>query len=152
MMVPEQIPELRSEAKRIIEHLGCELVDVSVRGPQQPRILLFFVDRKGGVTIDDCAAISRELSFVIEERFRDYQDYRLEVSSPGLDRPLKMESDFARHVESDLRIEWTLNGKYTQTCGTLKSVSNGTIELLEANQKLIIPVASIIRAKVKLKW
>lgn len=115
-------------------------------------MLEFFVDRKGGVTIDDCAAISRELSLVIDERFTDFMDFRLEVSSPGLDRPLKTGKDFMRHLGRDLKVDWTLEGKHNQTSGTLKSVSGTAIELLEDKGTRIIPISSITRAKIELKW
>jgi ribosome maturation factor RimP len=148
----EILPELRLEAERIAESLGCELVDLLIKGPSQPRILEFFVDRRGGVTIEDCAAISRGLSLVIDERFQDFSDYRLEVSSPGLDRSLKTEKDFLRHLGSDLKVEWSLEGRHNRTSGTLKSVSSSAIEILEKDHERIIPISSVTLAKIKLKW
>lgn len=72
--------------------MGYELVDV--QASNGGRLLRLFIDKPGGVTLDDCAAISRHLTRVLAVEGIDYE--RLEVSSPGLDRPLRKSSDFAR--------------------------------------------------------
>lgn len=72
--------------------LGFELVDMQVSS--RGRFLRIFMDKPGGITVDDCAAVSRHLSRVLEVEGIDYD--RLEISSPGLDRPLRKPADFAR--------------------------------------------------------
>ena len=72
--------------------MGYELVDV--QASNGGRLLRLFIDKPGGVTLDDCAAASRHLARVLAVEGIDYE--RLEVSSPGLDRPLRKEADFAR--------------------------------------------------------
>jgi ribosome maturation factor RimP len=72
--------------------MGYELVDV--QASNGGRLLRLFIDKPGGVTVDDCAAASRHLTRVLAVEGIDYE--RLEVSSPGLDRPLRKETDFAR--------------------------------------------------------
>lgn len=72
--------------------MGYELVDA--QASNGGRLLRLFIDKPGGVTLDDCAAASRHLTRVLAVEGIDYE--RLEVSSPGLDRPLRKESDFAR--------------------------------------------------------
>jgi len=72
--------------------MGYELVDV--QASNGGRLLRLFIDKPGGVTLDDCAAASRHLTRVLAVEGIDYE--RLEVSSPGLDRPLRKETDFAR--------------------------------------------------------
>ena len=72
--------------------MGYELVDV--QASNGGRLLRLFIDKPGGVTLDDCAAASRHLTRVLAVEGIDYE--RLEVSSPGLDRPLRKEADFAR--------------------------------------------------------
>lgn len=72
--------------------MGYELVDV--QASNGGRLVRLFIDKPGGVTVDDCADISRHLTRVLAVEGIDYE--RLEVSSPGLDRPLRKERDFAR--------------------------------------------------------
>ena len=72
--------------------LGYELVDV--QASNGGRMLRLFIDKPGGITLEDCAAVSRHLSRVLAVEGIDYE--RLEVSSPGLDRPLRKGADFAR--------------------------------------------------------
>jgi ribosome maturation factor RimP len=72
--------------------MGFELVDAQVSN--RGRFLRIFMDKPGGITLEDCAAVSRHLSRVLEVEGIDYD--RLEVSSPGLDRPLRKPADFAR--------------------------------------------------------
>jgi ribosome maturation factor RimP len=72
--------------------MGFELVDTQVSN--RGRFVRVFMDKPGGITVDDCVAVSRHLSRVLEVEGIDYD--RLEVSSPGLDRPLRKPADFAR--------------------------------------------------------
>jgi ribosome maturation factor RimP len=72
--------------------MGFELVDTQVSN--RGRFVRVFMDKPGGITVDDCAAVSRHLSRVLEVEGIDYD--RLEVSSPGLDRPLRKPADFER--------------------------------------------------------
>lgn len=80
-----------------IETMGLELVDVEYVRENQSRILRLYIDKPGGVTLEDCSEVSRMIDPVIDDeldlRTHDY----LEVSSPGLERPLKTERDFVRY-------------------------------------------------------
>lgn len=88
--------------ERIIEALltaeGYELVDWEFRKESRGWVLRVFMDKPGGVTLDDCAAISREVGDHIEVEDLIPHAYILEISSPGLERPLKKEKDFLRSV------------------------------------------------------
>ena len=80
--------------------MGFELVDTQVSGGG--RLLRIFIDRPGGITVDHCAAVSRQLTRVFAVEGIDYG--RLEVSSPGLDRPLRKAADFARFAGSKVDV------------------------------------------------
>lgn len=85
---------------RTVEGLGYELVDLD-RSPRG-RMVRVFVDRPGGITVDDCVTVSNQLSRVLAVEGVDYE--RLEVSSPGLDRPLKTAADFRRFTGEAARV------------------------------------------------
>lgn len=85
--------------ERTLAAMGYEVVDVE-RGQQG--VLRVFIDSPSGITLDDCEKVSRQLSYVLEVENVDYA--RLEISSPGLDRPLKKPADFDRFAGSEVSI------------------------------------------------
>ncbi len=113
--------------------LGYELVDFERLG--KGSLLRIFVDKSGGIEIEDCALISQHLSRVFTVEGVDYT--RLEVSSPGLDRLLRKESDFVRFTgeKAKLKLRLPLEGQRNFS-GTLRGVSNGKLEL-EADGVLV---------------
>ncbi len=78
----------------VLDELGFELVDVEYLGAGGRRVLRIYMDRPGGVNLDDCARVSREISVLIDVKDLVPESYVLEVSSPGLNRRLKKEKDF----------------------------------------------------------
>lgn len=83
-------------AAGILDQLRMELVDLEYKREGKYMVLRLFIDKEGGITLDDCADVSRELSAVLDVEDVIAGNYHLEVSSPGLDRPLKKEEDYRR--------------------------------------------------------
>lgn len=83
----------------VIEELGFELVDVEYKKENSSWFLRLFVDKRGGIGLEDCATISQRIDPLIDEKIEVPHAYYLEVSSPGLDRPLVTDRDFLRHVD-----------------------------------------------------
>lgn len=83
-------------AEPILAEQGLELVDIEYQQHGAEWLLRLFVDKEGGVNLDDCAAFSRELSAILDIEEIPPVAYRLEISSPGLDRIIKKDADFAR--------------------------------------------------------
>ncbi len=92
-------------AEPIAEDMGLELVDTVYTNLQGRWVLRVFIDSPGGVTIDDCTKLSRELSTALDVDDIMPRRYSLEVSSPGLDRALKKEKDFLRFVGKKVRLK-----------------------------------------------
>lgn len=113
--------------------LGYELVDLerSARG----KLLRVFIDKPDGVSVDDCVAVSNHLSRLFAVENVDYD--RLEVSSPGLDRPLKKASDFVRFAGESvkLRLRVALQGQ-RNFVGILREVNDGVLKL-EVDGKIL---------------
>ena len=104
--------------------MGFELVDARASGGG--RQLAIFIDRPGGITVDHCAEVSRHLSRVFEVEGIDYD--RLEVSSPGLDRPLRKAADFARFAgqKVDVRMRLADASGRRRYIGLLKGIEGAT--------------------------
>jgi ribosome maturation factor RimP len=113
--------------------LGYELVDVE--RVSQGRLLRVFIDKPGGVDVDDCVAVSNHLSRLFAVENIEYD--RLEVSSPGLDRPLKKASDFIRFAgeSARLKLRVALQGQ-RNFVGILCGVNDGVLKL-EVDGKIL---------------
>ena len=92
----ELIAALEKLIAPIVADFTLELVDLELKGDGRRQVLRVFIDKPGGVTLDDCAEVSREISALFEVEDPIQGAYVLEVSSPGLDRPLKKLRDFER--------------------------------------------------------
>ena len=110
-------------AELTLAGMGFELVDARASGGG--RHLSIFIDKPGGITVDHCADVSRHLARVFEVEGIDYD--RLEVSSPGLDRPLRKEADFTRFAGSRVDVKMRMkdeNGR-KRFIGLLKGAQDG---------------------------
>jgi ribosome maturation factor RimP len=128
-----------------LDGLGYELVDLerSNRG----RFLRLFIDKLGGVTVEDCAFVSRHVTRVLAVENVDYD--RLEVSSPGLDRPLRKPADFARFAGERARVHTRLpvDGQRNFT-GVLRGVRDDSLELEADGRLLLLAFANVDKARL----
>ena len=124
--------DLQALLEMTLSGLGYELVDLERSG--KGRLLRVFIDKAGGVNVDDCAAVSRHLSRVLTVENVAYD--RLEVSSPGLDRLLKKETDFVRFTGQKARIKLRVpvDGQ-RNFVGVLRETRAGKVQL-EADGKM----------------
>ena len=90
------------------EALGYELVELEFHPQGRGGLLRIFIDRTGGVTVDDCEKVSRQVSSVLDVEDPIPGAYTLEVSSPGLDRPLRKETDYVRFAGEQAKLELAL--------------------------------------------
>jgi len=97
--------EVESIIEDILEHEAMELVDVAYRRESYGWVLRVLIDKDGGATIDDCNHISHQLSDILDVKDVIYCSYKLEVSSPGLNRPLRKEKDFKRFIGETVRLK-----------------------------------------------
>ncbi len=126
--------------------MGYELVDVQAAGGG--RLLRLFIDKPGGVTLDDCAAISRHLTRVLAVEGIDYE--RLEVSSPGLDRPLRKERDFVRFAghKAEVRMRTPDANGRRKFAGVLRGVESGQVSMELDGQVIRLALDDVERAKL----
>ncbi len=126
--------------------MGYELVDV--QASNGGRLLRLFIDKPGGVTLDDCAAISRHLTRVLAVEGIDYE--RLEVSSPGLDRPLRKEADFVRFAgqKAEIRMRIPDASGRRKFAGVLRGAAAGEVSMELEGQVVTLALDDVERAKL----
>ena len=96
----DQLERVHEIAERVATSEGLELVEVEFHGRSPSAVLRIYIDKPGGVTIDDCQNVSRQMSVILDVEDPIPASYTLEVSSPGLDRKLSKPSDFERFAGS----------------------------------------------------
>jgi len=146
-MVLTILERVRGLAEPIIKELCLELVDIEYL-PQRGRgIVRITIDKDTGVTIDDCTKVNREVGYLLEIKDLFSHPYHLEVSSPGLERPLKTLGDFEKFLgrKVSLKTSELLTGKRNFK-GTLKQVQNGTVFLEMEGRLWEIPFSLIRHA------
>jgi ribosome maturation factor RimP len=128
---------------------GLELVHVEFRGEPGGRILRLYMDKPGGILLDDCVHISRQVDDLLEIHLDEIGSFRLEVSSPGLERPLGKEDDFEKFSGSGVKIKTAepIDGRRNFT-GVLGGISGGIVTMLVEEKTISIPFQDIIRARL----
>ncbi|NIO00936.1 MAG: ribosome maturation factor RimP [Candidatus Latescibacteria bacterium] len=132
-----------------LELLGYECVKCEVVGGGRSQIVRLYIDKPGGVSIKDCASVSRSVSLVLDRLDPFPGRYLLEVSSPGSSRPLTREPHFVRYVGHMARVQWMSaeEGKKTYT-GCIRSCINGVLAMDTAEGEQQIELANIIKANL----
>lgn len=92
-------------AAPLVTSMGFELCDVEFQKEYGDWVLTFYIDKEGGVTIDDCEAVSRALEPILDENDPIEQEYVLSVSSLGIDRPLKKDRDYERALGKEMQVK-----------------------------------------------
>ncbi len=146
--------QLEDLVKRTFDAEGFYLVDLVIRGKSPTRVLQFFMDREGGLTIADCVYLNRRISDLLELECKElnYGSYRLEVSSPGTDRPLLTSSDFERNIQRSVVVSFQSDKGIEHVKGKILEIKNDSVCLQVEKESLCIPITTIVNAKISLKW
>jgi ribosome maturation factor RimP len=145
------IAAIEAYAEPVLDDLGLELVEIQYRREGHGWVLRFFIDKEGGVTIDDCTAVSRAMSTWLDVEDLIEQAYHLEVSSPGLERPLKKIEDFKRFAGRKARIKLRepRDDRHVFT-GILESVQGNEVTLIVDENPMRFAFDEIARARLAL--
>ena len=119
----------------IVEEYGFELVDVEYVKEGSTWYLRSYIDKPGGISIDDCEKVSRRLSDLLDQEGFIEDAYIMEVSSPGLGRPLKKEKDFRRSLGEEVEIRtYRMIDKQKEFTGILKDYDENTVTITLADE------------------
>ena len=132
-----------------IEHMGFELADIELKTGGTDGLVRIFIDKAEGIGIEDCEAVSRQVSAILDVEDPVQGNYALEVSSPGLDRTLTKAAHFKRFMGQDVRVKlrFPLSGRRNYR-GVLKSADDEKIEVEVDGESHSLPIATIESARL----
>jgi ribosome maturation factor RimP len=147
---------IRALAQPILESMLLELVEIEFKRTGREAVLRLFIDKEGGVMLDDCADLSRELSMILDIEDFIPCEYNLEVSSPGLDRPLKTVADYDRFTGRLVKVKTyeqfpdDAGNKRKTFLGRLDGLKDGVVVLtLREGQTASIPLERVAKANLE---
>jgi ribosome maturation factor RimP len=142
----QNFENIRDIAKQIAEQNNLFLIDLIVRGSESSRVIEIFIDGEINITADECALVSKEITKQIDER-EILKSYRLDVSSPGVDRPLIYLKQYPKHLNRLFEIEFNASGTSSIFKGKLISIEDEVLTF-QSNKEIKIKFTDIIKAKV----
>ena len=144
-IIKENIVRISNE---IAEKLNFFVIDINFRGDNRKKIIEVFVDAEKNVDADNLAEISREINSIIEDQDIIQQAYRLDVSTPGVDRPLKFLKQFPKHINRNFDVTYKTGDEIKTITGKLLSVEREELMFLSDKKEILIEFKNITTAKV----
>ena len=138
--------EARTEALilPIVERMEFELVDVEYVKEGSTWYLRAYIDKPGGITVNDCEAVAREMDEILDAEDFISDSYIFEVSSPGLGRPLKKEKDYVRNIGKDVEIHtYRSINRCKDFCGILKAYDANTVTIETDGEEMVFEKSDI---------
>ena len=148
------IDRIREVVLPILDSMGLELVDLELSGRGKGSHLRIFIDKAGGITVEDCELVSRYVGHALDVADPIPSSYMLEVSSPGLDRPLRKVEDYRRYTGKLVRLKLAhpLNGAWV-IIGRLQGLQEDHVELKpDDGDPLRVALTDIAQARLEVEW
>lgn len=142
--------DVRAVAEPVVEAEGADLVDIEIKGHTGSRVVRMFVDADDGVDVELCARLARTIGKQLDEADPIPGRYTLQVSSPGADRPLRTQRDFARNVGRPVRVN--RSGEAETLQGTVVSADDGSLVLDIDGDHVEVALDTIVDGRVLLPW
>ncbi len=141
---------LSSVVEKEVGLLGYELVKLDVMSRGRKKVLRLFIDNpEGSVSVADCVKVSKSVGFVLEGEELIQGSFNLEVSSPGINRPLVKPAHFERFAGHDARVEYTAGaGVKKIVFGEIAKVGDGTVVILSEGEETVVRFDRIIKASL----
>ena len=148
--------DLKEKLQQIVAPICNEqnlhLVEIRVRGDRRNPVFEIFADSEQGITLGQCERLSRSIQdeLDMDETFRG--NYRLNVSSPGLDHPLKEDWEFKKNLGKMVRVNYEQDGQPKEVEGKLKDFSDRLLILEREQETVEVDRQTVTRVKVKIQW
>ncbi len=133
---------------------GLELVEVEVKGYPGRPLVRVVVDSEKGIDVESCADLSRRIGAVLDANDSIPGSYTLQVTSPGIDRPLRTQRDFARNLGRSVRV-WTRpleDGRRQELVGVVTAVGEEAVTLNVNGDEMALALADVDRGRIQLPW
>lgn len=138
--------------QEITSSCGFLLIDTVIRGDNNLRIVEVYIDSEKGVTVDDCSKISREINQLFDKEDLIGSNYRLDVSSPGVDRPLKFLAQYLKHINRKFEVEYLDNEENKKITAALIRINGDLLFFQSKTSELKINYKDIIKAKILISF
>lgn len=137
----------------LLERHNAFLVDIVLRHDRGTRLVQIFLDTDRGITIAECAEVSRDLGRMIDAEGIFQSSYRLEVSSPGIDRPLRYLRQYKKNIGRRFKVTYLKNGERASFVGKLVAVSENTLLFApDTGDAVSVDFSLIVESKEELPW
>ncbi|MDD5759466.1 MAG: ribosome maturation factor RimP [Desulfobulbaceae bacterium] len=143
---------VRQLVEPVLIELGYELVELQLRNEPLGLVLRLIIYKDGGISLDDCSEVSRSISPLLEVEEPITRAYHLEVSSPGLDRPLRTERDFARNMGKKIEAVYRVEEVTRNVVGTIAGVNEIMVTITVDGAPEQIALADIVKAKLVIEF
>jgi ribosome maturation factor RimP len=144
---------IKEITENAVANSGYFLIDLIIRGFAKNRVIEVFIDGKDYINADDCSQISREINDRLQNIIEPDENYRLDVSSPGTDRPLKYIEQFPKHITKKFDLSYKQGNDTKKVIAKLIDVYNDELKFLtHDNKEMIIKFKDIVTAKVLLSF
>jgi ribosome maturation factor RimP len=152
----QALEAVRSVAQRVTDSRGFELVDVELKRQREGMLVRLYVDKEGGIGLDDLQSVSEEVSAILDAEDPIRSSYTLEVSSPGLDRPLHTEADYRRFAGKLAKLSSyePVDGRRHWT-GRLAGVEDGVVSIVlenEGGRTAQVPFAKLSAGRLEVEF
>ncbi|MEJ2048998.1 MAG: ribosome maturation factor RimP [Calditrichota bacterium] len=148
----EQLNQIRELINPVFERMHIHLVDLELRGHLNNQVLSVYADTDSGISLQEITDLTREIEDILDLENPIPGKYRLDVSSPGIDRPLKDIWQFRKNMGRKLQVDYLFEDTHKEIIGELKDVSDTEIFIKNKNKETKIPFVAIKKAVVKISW
>ena len=149
VQVSSKLEELQALLAPVVEGLGYQCWGVEFISQGRHSVLRVYIDKEGGILVDDCAIVSRQISGVLDVEDPISSEYTLEVSSPGMERPLFTLEQFALHAGEQVKIKLRTSFEGRRNFqGLLRGVEEQDVVVQVDDQEFLLPIDSIDKANI----
>lgn len=139
-------------AENAASEIGLFIVDINIRGNDRNRIIEIFVDGEKSVSAEDLALLSKKINNIFDEHNIIERSYRLDVSTPGIDRPLKFLKQYTKHINRNFNLVYVEEGNQQNISARLESIEGDFLLFTKGKSLIKINFKDILSAKVQISF